>query len=333
MPHVRIVADDADLPPVAFSGSRLAWRDLPRAVRSRIAQLAGADVSAETSATSGFSPGFVAVLELGDGHEVFVKAVSAEQNPSSPDLARREIMVAAALPPEVPAPRLLWSDDDGTWVILGFEAVHGRSPEQPWRASDLARVLAALDGLAAARPLVPNGLRPITATMESDFQGWRAIAAAPPAERAQEAARHGKRGAWVLGHIDDLAAWESGWPAAAAGTALVHGDLRADNVLLDGDHTWLVDWPHAALGAPWLDLVFMLPSVEMQGGGDAAELFWAQRVSGGVEPDALRCVLAALAGYFTRESVRPAPVGIPNLRRFQRAQATVTLDWLLRLPS
>ena len=320
------------LPPLAFSGSRLMWRDLPRAVRSRIAQLAGADVSSETSATSGFTPGFAAVLELADGHEVFVKAVSAEQNPQSPELARREIVVAAALGPEVPAPRLLWSHDDGTWVILGFEAVRGQSPVQPWRADDLARVLAALDALATARPVAPNGLAPITSTMEHDFQGWRAIAAAPAGERERDLARHGERGAWIAAHLADLAAWESGWQAAAAGTALVHGDLRADNVLLEPEHIWLVDWPHTALGAPWLDLAFMLPSIEMQGGGLADELFWGQRVSSGVAPGALRSVLAALAGYFARESGLPAPVGIPNLRRFQRAQAALTLDWLQRLP-
>ncbi|WNB84792.1 hypothetical protein [Cellulomonas sp. ATA003] len=70
--------------PVAFSGTRLGWQDLPRPVRARIADRVGAEVIAETGATSGFSPGFASVLELGDGREVFVKAVSAEQNPHSP---------------------------------------------------------------------------------------------------------------------------------------------------------------------------------------------------------------------------------------------------------
>ena len=324
---------DVSASPVAFSGSRLGWRDLPRSVRTRIAELAGAGVAAETSATSGFSPGFAAVLELDNGHEVFVKAISPEQNPISPELARREIVVAAALPPEVPAPRLVWSDDDGTWVLLGFEAVHGRSPEQPWLAADVAQVLAALGELAAARPLAPHGLLPVTETLAADFANWRTAAGSPVAARTQEAALHGERGAWVLAHVEDLAGWEDGWAAAAAGSSLVHGDLRADNVLLDSERTWLVDWPHAAVGAPWLDLALMLPSVEMQGGGDADALFWNHPVSAGVEPAALRSVLAALAGAFAHGSLQPAPRGIPNLRRFQGAQAAVTLDWLRRLPA
>jgi len=327
-----IAVEAAGQPPVAFSGSRLTWRDLPRSVRARIAQLAGAAVSSETSATSGFSPGFAAVLELGDGSEVFVKAVSAEQNPQSPELARREIVVAAALPPEVNATRLLWSDDDGTWVILCFEAVHGRSPEQPWRNDELDRVLAAVTDLATVRPLEPNSLRSIASTLADDFHGWRTIAAAPSTGRAQGAAVFGPRGAWVLAHLDELAEWERGWVDAAAGTGLVHGDLRADNVLLDNDRTWLVDWPHAAIGAPWLDLAFMLPSVEMQGGGLADDLFWSHPVAAGVAPHALRSVLAALAGYFTLSSHQAPPIGVPNLRRFQHAQAAVALDWLRRLP-
>ncbi|MGV8967154.1 MAG: phosphotransferase family protein [Cellulomonas sp.] len=320
-------------PPVAFSGSRLNWQDLPRPVRARIAKLAGAEVSSETSATSGFSPGFAAVLELGNGSEIFVKAVSAEQNPQSPELARREIVVAAALPADVPAPRLLWSHDDGTWVILGLEAVDGRSPEQPWRRDELDRVLAAITELAAARPLVPNSLLSIEAALADDFHGWRTIAAAPASNRARGAATFGARGDWVLAHLDELAQWESGWAAAAAGTALIHGDLRADNVLLDTGRTWLVDWPHAALGAPWLDLAFMLPSVEMQGGGVADDLFWSHPNAAGVAPHALRSVLAALAGHLLLASHQAAPVGVPNLRRFQLAQATVSLDWLQRLPA
>ena len=128
---VRVSADDVIALPRAFSGQRLDWRDLPRHVRTRIAELAGAQVTAEISATSGFSPGFAAVLEIADGRGVFVKAVSGEQNPVSPDLARAEIRVSRALPPQVPAPNLLWSSDDGDWVILGFDVVHGRSPSCP----------------------------------------------------------------------------------------------------------------------------------------------------------------------------------------------------------
>lgn len=54
---------------------------------------------------------------------------------------------------------------------------------------------------------------------------------------------------WTRERVARLAAVEAGWAAAAAGTALVHGDLREDTILLVGDRVVLVDWPHAARGA------------------------------------------------------------------------------------
>ena len=296
-----------------------------------IARYAGAEVIAETGTTSGFSPGFASVLELGDGREVFVKAVSAEQNPQSPELARREVAVAAALPDDVPAPRLLWSHDDGDWVLLGFQAVHGRSPVLPWRPDDLVRVLAALDRLAGTVPVQPHTLQPVTATLADQLTGWRSLAGQSEEYLHGAAAAGGELGSWVLAHLDALVELENGWSEAAAGDALVHGDLRADNVILDTEECWLVDWPHAALGAPWLDLVLMLPSVAMQGVGDPGAIFRSQRVSEAVDDDRLRAVLAALSGYFTHGALQPAPPGIPNLRPFQGAQAVRTIAWLRTL--
>ncbi len=142
-----------DGPPLAFSGSRLAWSDMPRPIRTRIAELAGAEVATEAPATTGFSPGYASLLELDDGTEVFVKAVSPEQNPDSPDLARAEILALRALPPDVPAPRLLWSHDDGTWVVLGIQAVAGHAPDHPWRPDQLRRVLDVVDDAPAPAPL------------------------------------------------------------------------------------------------------------------------------------------------------------------------------------
>ncbi len=324
-------ADDVMALPLAFGGQRLDWRDLPRAVRERIEALAGARVTAETSATSGFSPGFCAVLELTDGRAVFVKAVSAEQNPHSPHLARAEIRAAAALPPGVPAPTLRWWDDDGNWVLLGFDAVHGRSPELPWRADDLALVLAAIEDLSHCAPVDGHGLPRTDVQLAENFTGWRSLLRASPAERERVAQAVDEPGLWALDHLEDLVRWEQDALRACAGDALVHGDLRADNVMIEETHdrVWLIDWPHASVGAPWLDLAFMLPSVALQGGaGDPGWLFSQSRVADGVSADELRAALAGLAGYFAWSSGQPAPPGIPNLRAFQAAQAGATLRWL-----
>ncbi len=326
---------DTSAGPVAFSGSRLAWGDLPRHVRATINELCGGAVVAETSSTSGFSPGYAAIVETSDGHELFVKAVSPEQNPGSPVLARREIIAAAALPPEAHAPRLLWSADDDEWVVLGFEAVRGRSPELPWRPADLTRCLAIVDELSRCRPLPGHGLGSAREIFGAQFRGWAAIrdgdglvSTGAPGGAESVAHSAGALGTWAVTHLDALIDLEQGAASAVEGEALVHGDLRADNILLDGPRTSVIDWPHACVGAPWFDLVSMLPSVAMQGGGDAQELFAAQPLASSVDVRDLRSVLAAVAGQLAYDSLVPAPLNIPNLRAFQCAQAVEALTWL-----
>ena len=44
-------------------------------------------------------------------------------------------------------------------------------------------------------------------------------------------------------------------------------------MLLGDDHVWLVDWPHAVVGAPWVDLMGFLPSAVLDGAPDP-EAIW-----------------------------------------------------------
>jgi aminoglycoside phosphotransferase (APT) family kinase protein len=208
--------------------------------------------------------------------------------------------------------------------------VHGRSPEQPWCDDELERVLAALVRLADAQAPAQARLRPLSLDVAALATGWQKLAADDGALARAEAAV-GPHGAWVRRQLDQLQRWSADAAEACAGHSLVHGDLRADNILLGADAVWLIDWPHAASsGAPWFDLLGMLPSVAMQGGGDPAEIFWSQPTTAGADRDAVRATLAALAAYFLHASVQPAPHGISNLRAFQLGQAVPAISWLRR---
>lgn len=314
--------------PLAFSGSRLGWADLPRSVRDRIVERCHAPVISETSATVGFSPGYAALLELGDGTEVFVKAMAAEINPESVELARREIVVAPLLPEDLPTPRMLWADDDGTWVIACIEAIHGSVPSVPWRPAELARCLEAVTGLAEVGTPAPAGLPDLSVEMAPMATSWQDLAGSP-ALLARALVAAGNHGHWVREHLDELTALALTAPSAAVGSTLAHGDLRGDNLILSPDEVWIIDWPHAAGGAaPWYDLLTMLPSVAMQEGGDPQEIFWNHPVAAGADRHAVRAVLAAVTGHFLASCVAPPPPGLSNLRAFQHAQAIAALDWL-----
>ena len=306
---------------------RLAWDAVDEDVRRRVDAALGHPVVSAVDLDGGFSPGAVARLGLADGSTVFAKAVSPAQNPESPGLARHEARVAAGLPAGFPAPRLLHALDDGRWVVLLYEFVPAGNPTLPWEPAQLDRVVAAIAELPVwTAPSPVGGLPAVIDLLATDFGRWalmadRGIPPSPPGMDAIEPA---------LGdQLDRLAAIEAGWRAAAAGEGLVHLDLRSDNLLIDrSDRVWFVDWAHGAVGAPWIDLALLLPSVAMEGGPSPEEV-WAGSPYASVDEAAVTAVVAAVAGFFTYGARLPPPPGLPTLRAFQEAQAVHARRWLL----
>jgi hypothetical protein len=300
-------------------GSRIGWAEIPDRFRSALTARLGAEVVDEASQPGGFSPGLAARLRLADGRRVFVKAVGRERNPQSPDMHRREIEILGALPAGLPVPALLDSYDDGDWVALVIQDVEGRSPALPWRAEEFAQVVHALGELAKALTPSPIVVASADEAHPALFGSWRAFADDPVGiDRLPS---------WAADHLPLLVELESAAVEAARGETLLHFDLRADNMLCTDNGIMVVDWPHACLGAAWIDLLGLLPSVGMQGGPDP-ETVWQQAIGGSADPDRVNAVLAGVVGYFLVESLQPAPPNLPTIRTFQRLQGGVALDWL-----
>ncbi|GAA2828484.1 phosphotransferase family protein [Crossiella cryophila] len=302
----------------AATGRRRSWSEVAAPVRAAVEEFLGAPVTEAISQSGGFSPGVAARLRLADGRRVFAKAVDWHTNKHSAPMHRAESIISKGLSTVAPVPELLASFDQDDWVLLLFADVDGRQPEIPWRTGELDRVLAAIAELAEALTPCPVRVPDTLAKFERIFTGWRKLAAQPD-DRLDP---------WVLRNLDRLAELESGWPTAAAGNTLLHGDLRADNLLLTADRVMVVDWPHACRGAAWIDLLALLPSVRMQGGPEPEPVFRAHPVAAQADPDAVNAVLAGLAGYFTHGALQPAPPGLPTLRAFQGAQGVTAVDWL-----
>lgn len=297
---------------------RLQWAQVPATVRERVAAVVESPVVAAEGQAGGYGPGVAARCRLADGRKVFVKAASPSQNPETPGMMRREAAIVAGLPAGTPSPRLLHAVDDGTWVVLVFEEVIGEQPALPWDALALDRLLHAMATLASLRP--PAHLPTVAERYGVRFSsGWRTLAAADGDAVVDP---------WFRRHLDRLASLEAGWEVAAAGTELVHGDVRSDNVLLTraGDVVF-VDWSSACVGQGWFDLVAMLPSIELEGGGSPEEVL-ALAGRSGLDRATLVPVVAALAGYFAQRGRLPDPPGLPTLRSLQRAQGRVITAWL-----
>jgi aminoglycoside phosphotransferase (APT) family kinase protein len=287
-------------------------------VRAAFERRLGARVVEAVTQPSGFSPGLAARLRLEDGRRVFLKAVSEEANPDTPDIHRREARILAALPATAPIARLLWSYDELGWVALCLEDVDGRHPDEPWTESDLDLVIACVDKMS--RDLTPSPIRvddTVPAFFRQTINGWRI--ALTRGERRLDA--------WALRNLDRLAELESRAPGAVEGDALVHCDIRADNLLISGDRVYVLDWPWARIGAAWVDLVAMAPSVTMQGGPPPEQLLRRLDLHG-VTGAAIDAAVASVAGYLVVRALEPPPPGIPTVRAFQAAQGRVAIAWL-----
>ncbi|MEV4813433.1 phosphotransferase family protein [Micromonospora avicenniae] len=305
---------------------RPSWTDLPPGLRSAIAARLGAPVTAARIAGAGFTRGFAALLSTGDGSSVFVKAAARTDQPRLVDWYAREAAVLARLPTGLPVPRLRWTLTAADWYAIGLDAVHGRTPDLPWAPATLAATLAGYAEVASAlvhppAELVGLGLPHLADLARDDILWWGEVAAgrepAPPLP------------APVRGRLPELVALESRLPGyAAAGTGLIHGDLRLDNVLIDGHgRAWLCDWTWLCHGPAWFDLVTLLIT-GYASGLDADGLFAGHPAAAGAPPDALDVTLAALAGYFLTTAAAAPATASPQIRQHHRWSGEQASAWL-----
>lgn len=301
------------------------WDDLPQGIRRLVSRRLGGVVGAGPSAGSGFTSGFAAVLH-GPAGPVFVKAVNARDNAVIADCYQREALINQALPEEVPAPRLRWTEEteDG-WLILGFDAVDGgRMPSAAWKPDELASSLDSCTVTAEAlstpsAALQEVGLKPIGDG--SDFADWRHLAGGTTSTDSLPT--------WLpINRLEALAELETQWRQAVAGDAVLHNDLRQDNILIDSSGAaWICDWNWLCLGASWFDLTLLLATAHADG-HDATGLFTAHPTTRGVEDEQLDAALAALSGFFLTSGAQPAADWSPYIRQHQTWCGEVTLRWL-----
>ncbi|MGC5021936.1 phosphotransferase family protein [Micromonospora sp. DT47] len=328
-------------PPYHATAVRPDWSQLPAGLRDAVAARLGAPVVAARTARAGFTGGFAAVLVTADGGRTFVKAADLARQRHLADWYAREAAVLARLPPGLPVPRPRWALAESGWYALCLDAIDGRTPRLPWDPTELDAVLAGYAEVAAALAEPPAGLvalgPPRLADLaRDDILWWGEVAAGrEPAPPLPAAARD---------RLPELVALESRLPSyAAAGTGLIHGDLRVDNVLLDADgRAWFCDWNWLCRGPAWFDLAGLL--ITGYDGGPAADArFAGHPVAVGAPPDALDVTLAALAGYFLTSAAHGArgaaaddpgsprdgfPPVSPHLHAHQRFSGERALAWL-----
>jgi aminoglycoside phosphotransferase (APT) family kinase protein len=297
------------------------WDHLPVALRERVVARFGAEVVRSRTQQGGFTPGVATRVRFVDGSDAFVKAVSASTNVDSARMHRHEAEIVEIIGSDPAVPRLLEVFDDGDWVALVFELVEGEHPAVPWNPTELGVVCAALQRMHDRLTPSPVATGPLVGHASYDFDRWRRFADEP-----QRAARHGldPEDVEVLADLaDDVA-------ELVVGDTLLHGDLRADQILITDERVVFLDWPHACRGPGWADTVLMMPSILRAGSrididhiiGLSPELQQAPR-------RAVLSLLSAMTGYLLWQSDEPPPANLPTVRTYQLTQARAVLPELV----
>jgi hypothetical protein len=311
------------LPDVPYGATavRPGWPDLPDGLRRAVAARLGGQVVTVRSAGGGFTRAFAALVTTSSGVTGFVKAASLK-DPTS-DWYAREAYITANLPAEVAAPRPLWTLVESEYFALCLEPVDGHVPALPWSPPELDATLAAWSTAAEALA-TPSGellearVPRLPDILRTEMSWWSEISAGrEPMPRTA----HGTVAPTRLAHLARL---EQDLPALVAGDALMHGDLRIDNVLVDRDgKALLCDWTWPCLGAPWFDTVTLLVTAFAAGLDADSYLAGWDAPAEGVDG-----ALAALAGYWLVRADGGPSSASPHSRQHQRFSGEQALAWL-----
>jgi hypothetical protein len=207
------------------------------------------------------------------------------------------------------APEVVGWSDDGAWPLLALEDLSAATWPPPWAAASVGVVLETLRQVESTPP--PSHLQPIEidpsvgwASVESDSEPFLRLGLCSAG--------------WLETSLPVLTA--AGARAPLAGDSLIHLDVRSDNLCFPSPRrAILVDWNHATIANPALDVAFWLPSLESEGGPSPDQIL----------PEAPE-LAAWVAGFFCSRAGLPPIPDAPHVRPLQVAQAGPALAWAAR---
>jgi hypothetical protein len=205
-------------------------------------------------------------------------------------------------------PEVLGFDDDGSRPVLALEDLSDADWPPPW--SD-QRVVAVLDAVRAIHETEPPAH--LEWEDEDGEADWRAIAGDPATFLALGLCAAD----WLTGALPQLRV--AAGVAPLAGDALVHLDIRSDNLCIRDGRATVIDWNHARLANPDLDIAFWLPSLHAEGGPPPETIL----------PDSPG-LAAWVAGFFCARAGQPQIADAPHVRALQLRQAASALPWAAR---
>jgi hypothetical protein len=271
---------------------------------AQVAQLLGWAPTSWTRVQGGYTPAARYVAANG-GDSVFVKIATSAVTAG---MLRRELVAYRAVAAPF-MPRFVGGQDHPTRPLLIIEDLAGAAWPPPWTDARVADTLMAIETMHALTPDLPSW----PALNGDKVLGWRNVAKNPAAFLSLGLADED----WLARSLPALEEAETA--CATTGSALIHFDLRSDNICFSARGAVFVDWAASCLGSADLDLGGWLPSLAFEGGPPPESIL----------PNAPK-VSAWVSGYFAARAGLPTIPDAPFVRRVQREQLTTALPWAQR---
>lgn len=226
---------------------RFLWTMLPPEVRAAVETRMNAHVVDATSADH-TNAAVAEVLEFDNRNRVFIKGVQVPAGETTYQAAQlaKEARVLPHLPHGT-APTLSFLIDVHGFRLIATEHVTGHRANLEPDSPDVEIVAHELATIAVNPRMTRSPIRtmPNLAHCLAAEEPWRRLAALNPDGLDR----------WTFDRLRDFADREPDTVAMCEGNALLHNALsRSDLVVYR--HRWLcvLDWRHAQLGPPWVDL-------------------------------------------------------------------------------
>ena len=198
--------------------------------------------------------------------------------------------------------------DNSDRPVLALEDLSAADWPPPWTDARIADVLDAVRAIGETP--APDHIVPWRCDQASD---WRSIALDPAPVLSLGLCS----ASWLAGAVATLT--KAAADAPLAGGVLAHMDIRSDNLCFRDGRAVVLDWNHAALAGPDLDVAAWLPSLHAEGGPPPEAIL----------PDA-KGLAAWVAGFFCARAGGPPIPEAPHVRPLQVRQATTALPWAAR---
>lgn len=267
-------------------------------------KLIGTDLTPLRRATGGYTPALRVVCDSNKGR-FFVKVGTT---PLTAEFIAREISIYQRM--DFPfMPRVIAADHNPELPILVIEDLSDAEWPPPWSADCVDRVVGAIKEMHAQTAPI-EGFFDVLGLGESN---WETVAADPSPFLNLGIVDS----RWLDRSLPLLMTAEA--TCEVGGTALCHYDLRSDNICLTSNGVKFVDWNAACLASPTLDLGFMLPSMEYEGGPSPERILPGEAG-----------VASRVAGFFAMRAGLEQIPDAPFVRRVQKEQLSTALPWVIR---